>query len=103
RGRHLVQQRLELVIVVAIDQRDPDVIVVGQLLRAAKPGESAADNHDVVSVVPGAHEATGASFDAATLAPIRSSRWSPTRSALPIAVRAGLTAPMLGKKLVSTT
>src|SRR5262245_62226892 len=30
-------------------------------------------------------------------------RWSPTRSALAIAVNAGFTAPMLGKKLVSTT
>src|SRR5215510_3569862 len=29
--------------------------------------------------------------------------WSPTRSALAIAVSAGFTAPMLGKKLVSTT
>ena len=35
--------------------------------------------------------------------PSRSSRWSPTRSAFAIAVRAGFTAPMLGKKLVSTT
>src|SRR6185436_178663 len=36
-------------------------------------------------------------------APRRSRRWSPTRMALAIAVRAGFTAPMLGKKLVSTT
>ena len=35
--------------------------------------------------------------------PSRASRWSPTRMALAIAVRAGLTALMLGKKLVSTT
>jgi hypothetical protein len=34
---------------------------------------------------------------------MRSRRWSPTRTALAIAVSAGLTAPMLGKKLVSTT
>ena len=33
----------------------------------------------------------------------RWSRWSPTRTALAIAVRAGFTALMLGKKLVSTT
>jgi hypothetical protein len=32
-----------------------------------------------------------------------SSRWSPTRSALAIAVNDGFTAPILGKKLVSTT
>jgi hypothetical protein len=36
-------------------------------------------------------------------APMRSSRWSPTRIAFAIAVSAGLTAPILGKKLVSTT
>ena len=35
--------------------------------------------------------------------PMRCNRWSPTRSALAIAVSAGFTAPMLGKKLVSTT
>ena len=33
----------------------------------------------------------------------RASRWSPTRSAFAMAVSAGFTAPMLGKKLVSTT
>ncbi len=33
----------------------------------------------------------------------RSVRCSPTRMALAMAVRAGFTAPMLGKKLVSTT
>src|SRR5256885_11469990 len=36
------------------------------------------------------------------LAPSRSSKWSPTRSEFAIAVRAGFTAPMLGKTLVST-
>jgi hypothetical protein len=34
---------------------------------------------------------------------MRLSMWSPTRRALAIAVSAGFTAPMLGKKLVSTT
>ena len=34
---------------------------------------------------------------------IRLSRCSPTRMAFAMAVRAGFTAPMLGKKLVSTT
>ena len=33
----------------------------------------------------------------------RAVRWSPTRSEFAIAVSAGLTAPMLGKTLVSTT
>ena len=37
------------------------------------------------------------------VAPIRSAMWSPTRRAFAIAVSAGFTAPMLGKKLVSTT
>lgn len=36
-------------------------------------------------------------------AAIRASRWSPTRSEFAIAVRAGLTAPIDGKTLVSTT
>ena len=35
--------------------------------------------------------------------PSRDSRWSPTRKALAITVSAGFTAPMLGKKLASTT
>src|ERR1039457_4063942 len=34
---------------------------------------------------------------------IRLSRWSPTRIALAITVSAGFTAPILGKKLESTT
>jgi hypothetical protein len=40
---------------------------------------------------------------AAAVLRIRPSRCSPTRMALAMAVRAGFTAPMLGKKLVSTT
>ena len=40
RGRHLVEQRLELVVVVAIDQRDPHVLVVSQLARTPKTGEA---------------------------------------------------------------
>src|SRR4030095_6827282 len=36
-------------------------------------------------------------------APSLSAMWSPTRIAFAIAVSAGFTAPMLGKKLVSTT
>ena len=39
----------------------------------------------------------------AAVAPSRSSRWSPTRRALAIAVSAGFTALDEGKKLVSTT
>src|SRR5215467_3996439 len=42
-------------------------------------------------------------FDLHIIYFIRSSRWSPTRNALAIAVRAGFTALMLTKKLVSTT
>ena len=38
-----------------------------------------------------------------TAQPSRDSRCSPTLRAFAIAVRAGFTAPMLGKKLVSTT
>ena len=50
---------------------------------------------------PFAHALTAAATVAS--APRRSSRWSPTRSEFAIAVSAGLTAPMLGKTLVSTT
>ena len=92
---HLVEQRLEEVVGRAVDD--------GHLDRAApegtggeEPGEPAADDHhpagsDVV-VEPGlrAHLSL-------------SSMWSPTRRALAIAVSDGFTAPMLGKKLVSTT
>src|SRR5262249_38343507 len=41
--------------------------------------------------------------DCNSVAPRRSSRWSPTRIAFAIAVRAGFTALDDGKKLVSTT
>src|SRR6185312_6606537 len=58
-------------------------------------------DHHVLAVV--AHEPTAVASADGTVAPIRSSRWSPTRTALAIAVSAGFTAPMLGKKLVSTT
>ena len=47
RGRHLVEQRLELVVVVAVDQRDAHVVVLGQPPRAADAGEAAADDDDV--------------------------------------------------------
>ena len=45
RGRHLVEQRLELVVVVAVEERDVDVVLLGEPLRAADAGEAAAD-HD---------------------------------------------------------
>jgi hypothetical protein len=45
---------------------------------------------------------TGASKGWAWIYDIRLSRCSPTRMALAIAVRAGFTAPMLGKMLVPT-
>src|SRR6185503_5405714 len=49
------------------------------------------------------HDATSSSSRPATATPSRSSRWSPTRSALAMAVSAGFTALDDGKKLVSTT
>src|SRR6266702_6324412 len=58
----------------------------------------------------GSHESTSWSFPSdagllavVTWAPSRSSKWSPTRSAFAIAVSAGFTALLDGKKLVSTT
>src|SRR5262249_49772818 len=44
-----------------------------------------------------------AASDTTAAQPRRSSKWSPTRRALAIAVNEGFTAAMLGKKLVSTT
>ena len=53
RGRHLVEQRLELVVVVTVDQRDPHA-VLGQLLRARDAGEPATNDNDR-GVLNGAH------------------------------------------------
>jgi hypothetical protein len=72
RGGDLVEQRLELVIVVAVDQRDVDLVVLGQPLGAAQPGEAAADDYDVLAVV--AHELTAVAPVDGIAAPIRSSR-----------------------------
>ncbi len=47
RGRHLVQQRLELVVVVAVDQRDVNALVLDQARRAPESGKSSPDDHDV--------------------------------------------------------
>ena len=100
-GRHLVEQRLEQVVVHPVDERHVDV-GAAQLARGGEPAEAAADDHD-----PAARRLLPSGGTRGLLrrlaAPSRSSRWSPTRSALAIAVSAGFTAPMLGKKLVSTT
>ena len=101
RGRDLVEQRLELVVVVAVDQRDADVVLARQPPDAADAGEAAADDDDVQ--LPSRSRDMRGLRSRRAGAPRRSSRWSPTRSALAIAVSAGFTAPMLGKKLVSTT
>src|SRR5262249_25725010 len=45
RCRDLVQQRLELMVVVLVDQGGPDV-VLRQLPRASEPRESRPDDHD---------------------------------------------------------
>ena len=96
--RDLVEQGLELVVVVLVDQRHADVVVRREPADAAEAGEPAPHDDDVP--LP-AHAIASALLCAG--APRRSSRWSPTRNALAMAVSAGFTAPMLGKKLVSTT
>ena len=101
-GRDLVEQRLEQVVVRAVDQRHVDVGAPRARARAASAAEAAADDHDRGAGRRRRQPARAGSC-AAARAPSRSSRWSPTRSALAIAVSAGFTAPMLGKKLVSTT
>ena len=45
--RDLVEQRLELVVVVAVQQRDLDVVLLRQPLRGPDAGEAAADDDDV--------------------------------------------------------
>jgi hypothetical protein len=55
RGGHLVEQGLELVMVVAVDQGDRHVLVVGESLRAPEAREPAADDHHVTLVVRGRH------------------------------------------------
>src|SRR4051794_16757991 len=92
----------------AVDERS-----AGELVRA-KPAAEGDDGEPLVLArevdlagklgerrAQHAHAPTGGGTAAGT--PRRSSRRSPTRSEFAMAVRAGLTAPMLGKTLVSTT
>ena len=47
-GRHLIEERLELVVVVPVDQRDPRMVrVLRQLVRTAEPCEPTPDDDDV--------------------------------------------------------
>ena len=84
-----------------VDERHVDV-GAPQLARGSQPAE-ARRRRSRPAAAPAALRRHGRTPCAAVPAPSRSSRWSPTRSALAIAVSAGFTAPMLGKKLVSTT
>src|SRR5258708_12155722 len=47
-GRHLVEQRLELLIVILIDQRDPNIRVRSQFTRTVQSGETATDYNAVL-------------------------------------------------------
>jgi Phage integrase, N-terminal SAM-like domain len=47
-GRHLVEQRLELLIVILIDQRDANIRVRSQFTRTVQSGETATDYNDVL-------------------------------------------------------
>ncbi len=134
-GRHLVEERLEQVVVPPVDQRDLDVgaessraagrppkpppttttrwrgvaLTMVPFLAAGEPQRSL--GQDTRSVKVSACYGAGGSLTALTPSQTRgrqaqasrSVRCSPTRMALAMAVSAGLTAPMLGKKLVSTT
>ena len=51
RGGHLVEQRLELLIVVLAEQSDPNIWVRSQLASAVQSGEAATYDHDVLHVV----------------------------------------------------
>ena len=69
RGRHLIEQRLEQVVVVAIEQRDPDRRA-GERARRVEAAESAADDDDAWSA--SSHASTGASGSHWTLLRLRS-------------------------------
>ena len=66
-------------------------------VAAGDDGDLAVEVHVRCSLSSGERSA------ATAVSASRSARCSPTRMALAIAVSAGFTAPMLGKKLVSTT
>src|SRR5580765_5301404 len=97
-----------------VDQRDDDVerpIVPFEPRRSRRRTGPAATGHEQREhrktengSLPEARAARAPSRPSGTVAQlIRSSRWSPTRSEFAIAVSAGLTAPIDGKTLVSTT
>ena len=67
---HLVQERLEGVVVVLVDEHDVDVALV-QLLRGADPGEAAAEDEDARPrlVRSLAHPAHGTGSRARSLTP----------------------------------
>jgi hypothetical protein len=49
-SRHLIEQRLELLIVVLVDQRDPNIRIRRQLTRTVQSGETAADYNNVFQI-----------------------------------------------------
>ena len=112
-GGHLVEQRLEQVVVPPVDERDVEV-GRGEQAGGGQAAEPAADDDNAVALRC-AHDgsfrreavAWSPGYDVVTrrvgVRPAARSRCSPTRMAFAMAVRAGFTAPMLGKKLVSTT
>ncbi len=76
-----------------VDHYHVDVFTGEQPGRRQATETSANDHYPV----------TGGAVRARSAHPMRSARCSPARMALAMAIRAGFTAPMLGKKLVSTT
>ena len=95
-GGDLVEQRLEEVVVVAVHQRHPDRAAT-QPARGEQPSEASAHDHDSMGL--GGHRQSVKP----PRRPDARAGGRPPADALAIAVSAGLTAPMLGKKLVSTT
>ena len=54
RHRHLVEQRLEQMVVAAVDQRHLDAAHAAEPLGGVQPGEAAADDHDLACAAQGA-------------------------------------------------
>ena len=80
----------------ARSRRDSRLNVIAHETSAPRRVAEAGEEHQVDAEPPGPPKD-------ALLQASRSMRWSPTRRALAMAVSDGFTAPMLGKKLVSTT
>ncbi len=50
-GGHLVEQRLELLVIVLVEQGNPNISMRSQLTGAVQTGKTATDDHDVLQLL----------------------------------------------------